>query len=127
MILDIPSLILFVGSSKSGKTHAIKSLILDYSLNKKYKNRFNFGLVFTTTKFNCTSFLPEYSVFKGFDMKIIVDFCDELEKKYGKQIKKNEKEGRDATYGVPASFIVFDDIMSLINQKSGEFKNFISI
>jgi hypothetical protein len=60
-------------------------------------------------------------------MNIINDFCEKLEKKYGKQIKKNEKEGRDATYGVPASFIVFDDIMSLINQKSGEFKNFISI
>lgn len=124
---DFPSLIIFAGSSKSGKTYAIKSIIINNAFPKS-KSSFNFGLVFTSTKFNSdyTSFLPNESVIEGFNIDLLNNFKEEIKNKYEDVIQRNIKKGRHPNYGVPASFIVLDDIVSLIKQKDKSFQNFIS-
>lgn len=124
MKLELPSLIILAGSSRSGKTYTTKSLILDHV---KGKDHLNFGLVFTTTKFRCDyTLIPDRYVLEGFDINIIDKYLNTVKEHYGSVIEKNQKKGREAHIGVPASFIVFDDIIPLINQQDKKWKNFIS-
>lgn len=126
MQLELPALVILAGSSKSGKTHALKSLLLDHTLNRK--NGFKFGLVFTSTKFNCeySQNIPDKYILEGFDINILYNFVERIKDKYGKTIEKNIKKGISTNTGVPPSFIIFDDIISSINQNDKFFKCFIS-
>ena len=103
-MLELPCLIICIGSSKSGKSHLIKSLIFDHSIN--HDNGFKFGLVFTKTKFNQNyDFLPDDYVIENFDMKILTKFLNKLVDTYKNNTKKKKP--------IPYFFIIFDDICSL--------------
>lgn len=116
-MLNHPSLILCIGSSKSGKSHLIKNLIYDNTIDKE--DGFKFGLVFTKTKFTGSyNFLPDDYVIENFDIKILNHYLDLIVESYQK--RKNKK------HGIPHSFIIFDDICSLLPQKDKEFQNILS-
>ena len=101
IVIDSPCCILLVGAPKKGKSNTIKALILQHTLYKKY---FNFGMVFTGTKFNKDyDYLPEKYIFEGYDPKVL--------KTYLEGIRKQLDDGRK----IPASFIILDDLLGILN------------
>ena len=105
------SLYILCGKSGKGKSHMTKYLLTDGLQSGKFK----FGLVFTRTKFNHDyDFLPDDRVLEGYNEQVLEKYVNNLEK----MIKKNGS--------VPPSFLVFEDLVGVLNSSSEWFNNFIS-
>ena len=109
MKLKKSELLFFLGAPGSGKTNLVKFLIL------KNKERFNFGLVFTGTKFDYQdySYIPEEYIIQGYQEDVFEAYLSKLEEhaeKYGK---------------APFNFIVFDDLLGLLSNMDTGFINFL--
>ncbi len=124
--LQRPSCMIFAGSSKSGKSYLVRSILNNIFLRKK--DGFKFGLVFTGTRFNSdyTAFLPEKFVIEQYSQEPLENFLNLLKQEYSPILEQNEEKGKKKNTGIPHSFIVFDDIVSQINQRAPFFQNFIS-
>jgi hypothetical protein len=113
------------GSSKCGKSYLFRYIICEGILDGKYSS----GIVFTTTKFNAdyTQFLPTYMVIEGFNMDMIDAMLEAIKVKYKDVFEKCEKEGKSPPKGaIDGTFIVLDDILSLINQHDPRFQSFLA-
>lgn len=85
-------------------------------MNKLLSKEWTFGLVFVKTKFNndYTSFLPDKRIFEGYKEEVL--------QKYVANIKTIvEQKGK-----APPSFIIFDDLIGVLNNASDWFNNFIA-
>lgn len=109
--LDFPSLILLVGSSNSGKSYLIQYLLKMGCLN----NKFNFGMIFTATKYNQDfNFLPDKFVISGYNEKVLKQYLAKLEA-YAKSHPVTFQQKKQGIYSnVPHNFVVFDDLIGLI-------------
>ena len=104
-----PCIILSTGKCKSGKTNAIKYLILKNSIDKKI---FNFGIVFTRTKFNSNyDYIDQKYVFQGYQVDVLKKYISNLE-------NIMQKKGK-----VPPNFIIFDDLLGLLSKQNGFLNN----
>lgn len=112
--LKYPSCILLCGKPRSGKSACIKFLLLKHSLdNFKGAANFEFGLVFTRTKFNGDyNFLPDSYVIEGYDEEVLMKYLQGLEN----EIANGKK--------IPPNFIVFDDLIALLNKNNPFLLNF---
>lgn len=107
-----PKIVVSVGKPKSGKSNAVRYLLLKNILNKKF---FKFGIVFTRTKFNDDySYIPEKYVYTEFKPEILKKYMNGLEK-----LKK--KTGK-----IPPNFVIFDDQQGLLNRNDAVLVNYIS-
>jgi hypothetical protein len=79
------------------------------------RKELKFGIVFSGTKFNgAYEWLPDKRVYGEFDMDVL--------QKYLQFLVKIKNSGKP----IPSNFIVLDDIISSINQKSKQWKSFIA-
>lgn len=102
---------ILVGKSFRGKSHLLRYLITDRMLSGKLK----FGLVFTGTRYNSDyDFLPSDKIFEGYNEDVLKKYVDNL-----KAIKKQKGE-------VPPNFIIFDDLVGMLNNQTDFFMNFIT-
>lgn len=93
------SLILFAASSRSGKSHLIKHLLMDMLSTKQVK----FGLVFCATKFNGSyDFIEDKYVIGGYNEQTLRQYIEKL------------KEFQSKNGYFPNNFLVFDDLIGLI-------------
>lgn len=106
-------LLLFVGKSGSGKSFAMQQIVHNMTKERKY---FQFGLVMSGSKAmnDDWKFLPSQSVWTGFS-----------EEKFRRYIEVLEAHKKKVGKKMPASFIVFDDLLGQLN-KSSYFDSFIS-
>src|ERR1700733_4551004 len=97
-----PRIIICLGKPDSGKTNTIKYLILKNSVDKKI---FNFGLVFTRTKFNNKdyTYIPDKYIIEGYNEDVLKKFIAFLRDLIQKNTKFN-------------CFIVFDDLIGILNR-----------
>lgn len=103
----------FVGKSERGKTHFMKWLLMDQI--QRETNPLAFGVVFVRTKFKHSyDFVPDDKVFEGYDEEILQQYVRNLQAMF-------EEEGR-----LPPNFIVFDDLVGILNNRGAWFVNFIS-
>ena len=106
MDIDHPMNVLAVGKKKSGKTNLIKHLLLRNSLYNQY---FQFGMVFTNTKFDEEySYLPDRYVIDGFDI--------EKFEEYRRHVQDMEE--------IQPNFLIMDDLVAVVKDQP-EFVNFI--
>lgn len=106
-----PVFIVAVGKSFKGKSYFLRYLIND----RFQQGKLGFGLVFTKTNFNCDwSFMPKKAIKEGYDEDLLIRYIDNL-----KAIK--QKDG-----SIKPNFIIFDDLVGILNNQSGWFINFIS-
>ena len=112
--LRSPSCLLFVGRPKRGKSNAIKHIILKHSLDKFPESaKYEFGIVFTRTSFNNDySFIPDEYVFDGYDESVLEKYLEGLKG----EIAKGNK--------VPANYVIFDDLIGLLNKHDPFLINF---
>ena len=88
---------LIVGKPGSGKTHCLKSIMLDYARKKHFK----FGIVFTQNKMNSDlDFCPE---------KAVKEYNDEDCSKYIEKLMKFREESKEKDQKLPPSFMIFED------------------
>lgn len=107
-----PMLSLLIGRSKSGKTYFIKFLINYLTCKLKL---FKFGIVFTGT-----GFTKDYDYI---DKKYVLPaFSDSTHLKYIQKLQKMKKELGD---NMPANFIVYDDLLGVLD-KSKSMDNWFS-
>ena len=106
-----PIFVVMVGKSMKGKSYLTRYLITDRFQSKK----FEFGLVFTKTKFNDDyAFLPEKSVKQGYNEDVLKKYIANLTK-----IKEKQKK-------VPPNFLIFDDLVGVLSNQTDFFVNFVS-
>lgn len=108
--------LLFVGKCNKGKTNGIKFLLQKHSLdNFKGCAKYQFGIVFTRTKFNHDyDFLPDEYVIEGYDQEILARYLQGLED----EISKGKK--------TPKNFVVFDDLIGLLSKNDPFLTNFLA-
>ena len=116
--LSSPAVVLFVGACKKGKTNALKFTLLKHSLDNFYGSaKFEFGLVFSRSKFT-----GEYDFIENQDY-VHENYDEEVLMKYVDGLKNIVESGKEA----PPNFVVFDDMIGLLNMKQNTFfTNFIS-
>jgi hypothetical protein len=108
MEFDIPRNIIIVGKKNSGKTNLVKHLIVSH------RDHFNFGLVFTNTKFDDDyNYIPEKYIIQG--------FREDVFRHYRKELEKMKKK----TGVIPPNFIIFDDLVGILKENQ-KFINFIA-
>lgn len=114
--MDRSQFVLTCGSSRSGKTYAMKSLLS--TLIFKYKH-FKRGFVFEGSKgLNSDwAWVPDQWRFDGYKDSQLNGICELLKKQ-----KDSLPEGKE----LPATFIVFDDLLGILS-KSKFFVHFLSI
>ena len=89
----------FLGKPRQGKSWALRHLILKNTIDNKV---FEYGIVFTRTKFNDGyDYLPDEYVYEDYDPKVLQQYLDGL-----KQLDKED---------LKPSFIIFDDIQGVLN------------
>ena len=94
---------LIVGKPNSGKTHCMKSIMLDYARQKHFK----FGVVYTQNKMNSDlDFCPSKSV---------KEYNDEDCQKYIDKLMKFREENKDKDKKLPPSFMIFEDCIGSKN------------
>ena len=102
-----------VGKSFKGKSHFIKWLVF----NKFIYGRppWEFGIVFAKTKFNSGyDYIPDNKVFQGYDERVLRKYISNLEN----VIQENGS--------IAPSFVIFDDLVGILNNQTQWFINFIS-
>lgn len=124
-----PAVYLLTGKPKKGKTHMTKAILLDKILNEDIpeKDRLQFGIVLCSessilewkggNKPDGTvvpPLLPEKFCFEGYDNDALENYLNFL--------RKTLKE----TGKVPRNFIIFDDLVGLLESNSGFFTQFIT-
>ena len=109
---DSAALYVLVGKSNKGKSHLTRYILI----NRLASRQWHFGLVFCKSKFNndYTSFLPDNRIIEGYNEDMLIKYVDNL--------KKIVKEKGS----VPASFLIFDDLIGVLNNASDWFSNFIA-
>jgi hypothetical protein len=114
--LKKPQFVLTCGSSNSGKTYAMKSLLS--TLIFKYKH-FKRGFVFQGSKGlnDDWDWIPDQWQFDGYKDSQLNAICE---------ILKKQKESLPEGQKLPATFIVFDDLLGILSN-SKFFKHFLSI
>ena len=114
--LSSPSCILLVGKPKKGKTTALKYLLLKNSLdNFEGSANFEFGLVFSKSKFT-----GEYDFIENQEY-VFEDYDESILEKYLNKLKETLENGNE----VPNNFVVFDDMIGVLNKLSPFFVNFL--
>lgn len=105
-------LFLMVGRSGSGKSNFIKFLLYKMFSHPDPKKRWKFGITFARTKFNGDyEYLPE---------KYVSDtFSEEKIKKYITNLETMKKQGKK----IPPNFILFDDMVGLLDGNSDYMNN----
>lgn len=105
---DKAGIIMLIGPSRAGKSHFLKSYIIDKCVNRKY---FQFGLACLGTYFtDGYDYLPEKAIMKGYDEEMLEEYITGLQ--------NHEKE----TGEKPApNFLVLDDVMGLLTDQSSFF------
>lgn len=112
VIFEKPILVLLIGSSKSGKSYLTKSLLLDLTQKRKL---FKFGVVFSATSFNGDyDYIDKPYVFNSFD-----------EEEHANYVKKLQEMKEELQENMPANFIVYDDLLGLL-QKTKNIENWFS-
>lgn len=101
-------LCIFIGSSEQGKTHLMKYLLLNMCL----RNQFDFGIVFTTTKFN-----HSYDFIKNQNL-VIAGYDEKILKQYLKKLRSSDEP--------PPNFVIFDDCIGSLDTMSEFIQNFAS-
>ena len=106
-----PNILLFIGKPKSGKSHAIKSIMYNYAKMKHFK----FGYVFVSTKYNHEyDYLPD---------KWVGDkYSDKNLEKYIKYLENMMSQ----VGSMPPNFLILDDLLGRINFYSPEVVHFLS-
>ena len=101
---DTPQVVLAIGRPKRGKTNLIKFCILK---NTAENHLWKFGLVFSkTAKLSKDyDFIPDEYKFTEYSQEVLETYLEHLE--------EFRKRGED----IAPSFIVFDDMLSLVNQR----------
>jgi hypothetical protein len=105
-----------VGKSRRGKTHFTRALLADQIARKV--NPLKFGIIFVKTKFK-----HSYEVFEkqGY-AKVYEGYNEEILKQFVKNLKETyEHEGK-----VEPNFVVFEDLVGILNNQSQWFINWIS-
>lgn len=99
-----------------GKSFRGKSWLLRYIVQTKYRQgHFKFGIVFSKTLFNGDyDWLPDKAKIEGYDENTLMRYFNNI-----KQIKLSGKEP-------PQSFIIFDDLVAVLDSKSKFFTNFLA-
>lgn len=106
----LKALHMFIGTSKSGKSFLMRYMLTSMLKRKQLK----FGIVFTSSKHNGGyDWLPDKYVYAHFSMERL--------HKYLNFLKAKRAEGKK----IPDNFIVLDDIINSIPQKSGVWQEFI--
>ena len=101
-------IIVSIGRPKKGKSNSTKYFILKNALERGI---YEFGIVFTKTKFdNEYNYLPDEYVYQGYEPEILQQYLDGLE-----QMEK-----------IPKNFIVLDDMVSVIDRNEPVLSNLIS-
>lgn len=94
-----PQICVFLGKPKKGKSWALRWNILKQTVDNKI---FQYGIVFTRTKFNGDyDYLPDEYVYEDYDPMILQQYLDGLKKLDPEQIQP--------------SFIIFDDIQGVLS------------
>ena len=107
-----PKVVLFVGRCKSGKTQALKWMILKYSVDIPI---WQFGITFTGTKFDDDlNFLPDHSIIDGYDENVLKQYIDKL------------TQIMDDGGTLPPNFVLFDDCHGIINNLSPFLKHLVT-
>lgn len=95
--------IVFLGSCGRGKTNSILYILKKNMVDRKF---FQFGLVFTRTKFSDEyEWLPDKYVIDGYDEDILAKYLDKL----AEHKEKHKK--------VPPNFVLFEDLIGLIRKQ----------
>ena len=106
-------LFILVGKSEKGKTHFMQWLLFDQIQRKV--NPMKFGLVFVSTKFKHSwKFMPDDKVFEGLDEQVLLKYIDNLKAIY------------EETQYLPPSFLVFEDLIGVMNNRRPWFENFMA-
>ena len=106
-----PLFIISVGKSMKGKSFLTRYLLTEKFMTGKFK----FGIVFTKTKFNSDyAFLPDKAVKQGYNEEVLKKYINNLAKL------------REKKQGVPPNFIIFDDLVGVLNNQTNWFVNFVS-
>ena len=113
--LSSPAVLLFCGKQKRGKTNALRYILLKNSLDKfKGSAKFEFGIVFSRTgTFNGDyDFIPNEYIYDTYDDSILEQYLSGL--------KTEMQNGKK----IPANFVVFDDMISLLSKTNPLLTNF---
>ena len=109
---DKPQVCVFVGRPKMGKSNAVKYFIMKNSINH---SNFDFGIVFTRTKFNHDyDYIPQQYVYTQYNPSVL--------RKYMTGLEKMANKGEP----VPPNFIILDDQQGLLNRNDPLLTNLIS-
>jgi hypothetical protein len=109
-------LFVFVGKSERGKTHMLRYLL--YHGCSRENDPYQFGLIFVRTKFKSAYKFhklarPYVRIYEGFLLETLKAYVRNLEQRYKKYGK------------LEPSFIVFDDLVGVLNNDNAWFQNFI--
>lgn len=98
-------IVLCIAKCGAGKTNAVKQIILKNSLPPK--NIFQFGIVFTRTKYSDDyTYIDDRFVIQGYQEDILRKWMKNLEK-----IKSEKKKD------MPHNWIIFDDLIGLLSTR----------
>ena len=114
----LPNCFLISGKPRKGKSHMVKYLLLEFLLNRP--DNFKFGLVFSSP-----SSIDEYDFITTKTCKIPVIDASDYENTLQNYIAKLlaiKAKGQP----IPSNFIVFDDLVGLLNSNSRAFTSFIT-
>lgn len=105
-----------VGKSERGKTHFLRWLL--YSMCVMEKNAFQYGLIMVRTKFKHSykfhwATQQHVRIYEGFRKDVLVQYVENLKQRY-----------QEMGYLEP-SFIVFDDLVGILNSADSWMQNFI--
>lgn len=119
-IINIPSNSLFIGPTKSGKTHSFKYIF------KKVADKFSYGiLICPTSNLNFDySFMPSEYVHEEFNEDIIKNLIIIQEKKVKDAMLKYGEHHYESH--IPQAFIILDDSIGLIDFQHSIFNSLFS-
>ncbi len=105
-----------IGKSRRGKTHFTRCLLADQI--SRPDNPLKFGIVFVKTKFKHSYQDLEKKglakVYQGYNEEVLKTFINNLEEVY------------KSTGSIPANYVVFEDLVGILNNQSQWFINWIS-
>lgn len=111
---SLPTTFLLVGRPRSGKSHMVKYLLQQFFT--KIPHKCQFGIVFAAKATLCEyDYLPEKSLIEGYSEQFLMKYLDNL-------TEHKKKTGKP----IPHNFIVFDDLVGLLESNTGAFVNFIT-